>query len=80
LGLQDRTGSLTPGKAADLTAVSLEDPAMNGCEDPYDALVLCGSSASVTMTMVDGRILWDPRRIFGMPCAPYSARPEPSPD
>jgi 5-methylthioadenosine/S-adenosylhomocysteine deaminase len=64
LGMEDEIGTLEPGKLADLTALSLDDPAMNGCEDPHDALVLCGSGESVILTMVGGRALWDPRRVM----------------
>jgi 5-methylthioadenosine/S-adenosylhomocysteine deaminase len=73
LGMESEIGSLTPGKAADLTAVSLEDAAVRGCDDPFDALVLCGSADTVLFTMADGKILQDPRRIFGPPCSAYTS-------
>ncbi|MBW3623301.1 MAG: amidohydrolase family protein [Armatimonadetes bacterium] len=73
LGMEDQIGSLEPGKLADLTALSLDHPTTQGCEDPYDALVLCGSSESVLFTMVGGQAVWDPNRLFAGPCHAYSA-------
>jgi 5-methylthioadenosine/S-adenosylhomocysteine deaminase len=67
-------GSLTPGKLADLTALSLDAPTVQGCDDPYDALALCGSSESVVFTMVGGKALWDPNRLFNGPCGNNSGR------
>ena len=57
LGWERETGSLTPGKSADLAIVSLAD--VTG-SDPE--LLVFGESAKVTGVMIDGRWHRDPRR------------------
>ncbi len=54
LGLDDQTGSLVPGKQADLTVISLVDSAFDPVEDPVIAAVLGGSPDRVTATLVAG--------------------------
>jgi cytosine/adenosine deaminase-related metal-dependent hydrolase len=57
LGLADRTGSLTPGKRADLILVRTTDSNMSPVGDPYDALVQLAMPSNVDTVVVDGRIL-----------------------
>jgi cytosine/adenosine deaminase-related metal-dependent hydrolase len=57
LGFADRTGSLTPGKRADLILVRTTDPHMGDIGDPYDALVQLAQPSDVDTVVVDGRIL-----------------------
>jgi cytosine/adenosine deaminase-related metal-dependent hydrolase len=57
LGLAARTGSLTPGKRADLILVRVGDPHMGDIGDPYDALVQLAQPSDVDTVVVDGRIL-----------------------
>jgi cytosine/adenosine deaminase-related metal-dependent hydrolase len=57
LGIADRTGSLTPGKRADLILVRTTDINMAPAGDPYEALVSLAEPANVDTVMVDGRIL-----------------------
>ncbi len=57
LRLADRTGSLTPGKRADLILVRTTDPHMGDIGDPYDALVQLAQPSDVDIVVVDGRIL-----------------------
>jgi 5-methylthioadenosine/S-adenosylhomocysteine deaminase len=57
LGFADRTGSLTPGKRADLILVRASDPHMADIGDPYDALVQLAQPSDVDTVVVDGRIL-----------------------
>ena len=54
LGLDDRIGSLAPGKQADLAVISLENSAFDPMEDPVTAAVLGGSPDRVTATLVAG--------------------------
>ena len=54
LGLEDEIGSLTPGKQADLTVVSLAGSPFLPWEDPVTALVLGGSPERVVATLVSG--------------------------
>ncbi len=57
LGLADKTGSLTPGKRADLILVRTGAPNMGSIGDPYDALVQLAQPSDVDTVVVDGRIL-----------------------
>ena len=57
LGIADRTGSLTPGKRADLILVRTGDINMAPAAAPYEALVGFGQSRNVDTVMVDGRVL-----------------------
>jgi cytosine/adenosine deaminase-related metal-dependent hydrolase len=57
LGLADKTGSITPGKRADLILVRMNDLNMVPCSDPVDVLVLSGLPQNVDTVIADGRIL-----------------------
>jgi 5-methylthioadenosine/S-adenosylhomocysteine deaminase len=55
LGLQDRIGSIIPGKLADLTAVNLSDLALSPCYDPISHLVYAAGREHVTDVWVSGK-------------------------
>ncbi len=57
LGIADKTGSLTPGKRADLILVRTTDINMALGGDPYETLVSLAEPANVDTVIVDGRIL-----------------------
>jgi cytosine/adenosine deaminase-related metal-dependent hydrolase len=57
LGVADRTGSLTPGKRADLVLVRTGDANMAPAGDPYEAIVSFAMPANVDTVIVDGRVL-----------------------
>jgi 5-methylthioadenosine/S-adenosylhomocysteine deaminase len=57
LGIADRTGSLTPGKRADLILVRTTDINIAPVSDPYEALVTFAQPRNVDTVVVDGRIL-----------------------
>jgi cytosine/adenosine deaminase-related metal-dependent hydrolase len=61
LGLHDSLGSLTPGKRADLTILSLAETPFIPWEDPVTAAVLGGSPDRVLATLVSGQ----PRYVKG---------------
>jgi cytosine/adenosine deaminase-related metal-dependent hydrolase len=54
LGLGAQTGSLVPGKEADLTVLSLADSSFVPWEDPVGAIVLGGSPERIVATLVGG--------------------------
>lgn len=56
LGLQDKIGSIEPGKQADLIAVRLDDLNSLPCYDPISHLVYVAGREQVTHTWVDGRL------------------------
>ena len=57
LGVADRTGSLTPGKRADIILVRTSDINMAPMGDPYEALVMLAQPRNVDTVIADGRIL-----------------------
>ena len=57
LGFDAVTGSLTPGKRADLILIRTEAPNIAPIGDPYDALVQLAQPSNVDTVVVDGRIL-----------------------
>ena len=65
LGQQDRIGSLTPGKQADIAVMSLGPLAMWPVHDPLASVVMQGSGARMRDVLVagdfckrDGQLLW----------------------
>ena len=57
LGIADKTGSLTPGKRADIILIRANDINMTPIGDPYEALVHRAQPGNVDTVIVDGRIL-----------------------
>ena len=59
LGLDSDRGSLTPGKRADLTVLSLAETPWLPWEDPVTASVLGGAPERVVATLVSGRTRYE---------------------
>jgi 5-methylthioadenosine/S-adenosylhomocysteine deaminase len=57
LGIADKTGSLTPGKRADIILLRTTDINMSPVGDAYEALVSLAQPTNVDTVIVDGRIL-----------------------
>ena len=57
LGIADSTGSLTPGKRADLILVRTGGINVAPASDPYQALVSFAQPSNIDTVVVDGRIL-----------------------
>lgn len=55
LGLDDRTGSLTPGKQADLVVLRADRPDVAPVHDPYSTVVLQMDRAHIDSVVVAGR-------------------------
>ena len=53
------TGVLAVGQKADIIAVDMDRPHLVPCIDPLSDLLYCAQGSDVTMTMVDGRILYE---------------------
>ena len=56
LGLAHRTGSITPGKDADLTLLAWDQAHFQPRVDPVQAVVFHGSVANVHTVMVRGQV------------------------
>jgi cytosine/adenosine deaminase-related metal-dependent hydrolase len=57
LGIAERTGSLTPGKRADLILIRTGDVNIAPVGDPYEALISFAQPRNIDSVVVDGRIL-----------------------
>src|SRR5690606_13562957 len=55
-------GQLTEGKLADVVVVNLDKPSMAPCFDVVSTLVYAGSGNQVSLTMVDGQIVYEQGR------------------
>jgi cytosine/adenosine deaminase-related metal-dependent hydrolase len=55
-GLEDRTGSLTPGKRADIVAIDATAPNVVPVHDAAAAVTLCADVSNVDTVLVDGVI------------------------
>jgi len=59
LGLESETGSLVPGKRADLAVVSLSGSPYLPWEDPAAAVVYGGGPDRILATLVDGEVRYE---------------------
>jgi cytosine/adenosine deaminase-related metal-dependent hydrolase len=55
-GLEDKTGSLTPGKRADVVLVDARGINVAPVIDPVAAVVLCADVSNIEMVIVDGEV------------------------
>jgi 5-methylthioadenosine/S-adenosylhomocysteine deaminase len=65
LGLDERIGSIEPGKAADLAAVALRGPELAPCYDPVSHLVYAAGRENVTHVWVGGELRLRERELQG---------------
>jgi len=63
LHMEEKIGSLEPGKKADIIIVSTDAVSMNPLHDPWSALVYGASPRDVSTVLVNGRILMEDRVI-----------------
>ncbi|MFI5198414.1 MAG: amidohydrolase family protein [Thermoanaerobaculia bacterium] len=61
--MDDRIGSLEAGKRADLVAVNLSQARTQPLWDLFSTLVYAVKEGDVSLTMVEGRVLWDGRSV-----------------
>ncbi|HZP78696.1 MAG TPA: amidohydrolase family protein [Pseudolabrys sp.] len=66
MGIDDKVGSLKPGKRADLIMVSTRDVNLGVFGDPAHMLVTAAQPANVDLVMVDGRILKRGGKLVGI--------------
>jgi 5-methylthioadenosine/S-adenosylhomocysteine deaminase len=66
LGIDARTGSLVPGKRADLTAIDLSGVHVAPCYDPASHLVYAAGREDVTHVWVDGELRVDNGELVGI--------------
>ncbi len=63
LGMEARIGSLEVGKRADLVAVDLATSRSQPWYDVTSAVVYSVKASAVSLTVVDGKVLWDGRKV-----------------
>jgi 5-methylthioadenosine/S-adenosylhomocysteine deaminase len=63
LGIEDRVGTLAPGKLADIAAVDLSAPELAPCYDPVSHLVYAAGREHVTHVWVNGERVVENRRL-----------------
>ncbi|MFL5002822.1 MAG: amidohydrolase family protein [Xanthobacteraceae bacterium] len=66
LGIDDKVGSLKPGKRADLIMVSTREPNLGVFTDPAHMLVEATESANIDTVVVDGRIIKRNGKMIGV--------------
>ena len=64
LGMEDRIGSLEPGKRADLVVVGLNEPRLHPLYDPVSHLVYVAKGADVRHVVVEGRVIMRDRHVL----------------
>lgn len=74
LGMLDRTGSLEPGKDADLCAVRVTAPHTRPVQDAVAALFHSARGTDVVLTAVRGRVLYREGRFLTLDPEPLRAR------
>ena len=74
LGLEDRTGTLTPGKEADLIVLDLNQPHLTPLYDPFSHLAYAARAADVRHVMARGRWLLYDRRFTTLDWPEIAAR------
>jgi 5-methylthioadenosine/S-adenosylhomocysteine deaminase len=61
--MDEKIGSLEPGKRADLVAVDISGARTRPLWDVFSTLVYAVKESDVSLTIVEGRVLWDGRRV-----------------
>jgi 5-methylthioadenosine/S-adenosylhomocysteine deaminase len=69
LGLGEMTGSLTPGKRADLVVVDTRRPHLVPMYHPVSHLVYAVRGGDVASTVIDGRVVMEDRKLLTLDLA-----------
>ncbi len=64
LGMEDRIGSIEPGKCADLIFVNMDKPHLTPLYQVYSHLVYAASGADVTTAIINGKLLMKDRKLL----------------
>ena len=74
LGIDDRVGTLSPGKLADVTAVNLGALELQPCYDPLSHLVYAAGREHVSHVWVDGELLVEDGRLTRLDTGELAAK------
>jgi 5-methylthioadenosine/S-adenosylhomocysteine deaminase len=64
LGMEDRIGSIEPGKCADLIFVNMDKPHLTPLYQVYSHLVYAASGADVTTAIINGKLVMKDRKLL----------------
>ena len=64
LGMEDRIGSITPGKEADIILVDIRKPHLTPLYNPFSHLVYAANGADVATSIIGGKIVMMNRRLI----------------
>jgi 5-methylthioadenosine/S-adenosylhomocysteine deaminase len=64
LGLEDRIGSIEPGKCADLILVDMKKPHLTPVYQVYSHLVYAASGADVVASIINGKLVMKDRKLL----------------
>ena len=73
-GLEARTGSLTPGKEADIVLLDTDSLNLMPMNNPHGVVVECAHAGNVDTVMVAGRIVKRDKRLLGVDLQRMRAR------
>lgn len=74
LGLEDRIGSLHPGKRADMVAVDFDAAELTPCYDPVSHLVYAAGREHVSHVWVDGKLQVEDGELLSLDMPPLKAK------
>lgn len=63
LGMDQKTGSLEPGKLADIITINLDKPHLQPIYDPYSHLAYCVNGADVENSIINGKVVMRNREV-----------------
>ena len=66
LRIEDKVGSLEPGKLADIIAIDLSNSHQVPTHDPTSAIIHTANQNNILMTMINGKILYDNGHVSGI--------------
>ena len=66
LGVESTTGSIEPGKAADIIVIDTRQPHLTPMYNPISHLVYAASGSDVTATIINGRIVMENRQLHSL--------------
>jgi len=70
LGMEDRIGSIVPGKEADIILVNMRQPHLTPIYQPFSHLVYAANGSDVVTSIIGGRIVMRDRHLIHINLAP----------
>ena len=66
LGMEDITGSLEPGKKADIIILDLDKPHLTPMYNPYSHIVYAARGNDVSHSIINGQLVMEDRRLLNL--------------